>query len=128
MKRILLALLLFLSLQSIAQQQWIAQGSVWHYSYWNIMESGLYELSYNTDTVIDDKTCQKIESKQWYFNQIFPPPNPPTVTGPTLSSFFTYFLKPMLALNLCIFLRLTLAMNGPHLILQILAAIAPTLI
>lgn len=90
MKKAILALLLFLSLQSRAQQQWIAQGSVWHYSNWNIMESGLYELSYNTDTIIEGKTCQKIESKQWYFNQILPPPNPPTVTGPTLSSFFTY--------------------------------------
>jgi hypothetical protein len=91
MKRILLALLLLISLNGFSQSSWVEQGAVWHYGYWYVGGAGVRIFNYDTDTIIQGNTCQKITSVEYRFQQVLPPPAPLTVTGPyTLINRYTY--------------------------------------
>lgn len=51
-------------------QLWADIGATWHYSYWNIGEGGFIKIQYTSDTLIQNRNCQKLEVLKYRFFSI----------------------------------------------------------
>jgi hypothetical protein len=88
MKKIILAIYIFLSLECCGQV-WIEKGAVWHYDWYTIGSGGFDKIMYTGDTVIGSKTCQTLLKVRYAF---FGTPNGGIAGGlpDTLGKEFTY--------------------------------------
>ncbi len=67
MKRIfVLFILTSLTIVSIYGQNWVKNDAVWHYDYY-VTGSGFYKIEIGTDTIIQNKNCQKYLTKKYVF-------------------------------------------------------------
>ncbi len=70
MRKVILAIILLICGINLKAQVWAEQTSVWHYSYWNIGEGGFIKIEYNSDTVLLNRNCQKLEVLRYRFFSI----------------------------------------------------------
>jgi hypothetical protein len=59
--------LLSISQSAISQEEWVDDGAIWHYNFWNVGTKGYYEYMYTHDTLIDGHMCQVIEGERHAF-------------------------------------------------------------
>lgn len=68
MKKIAILLIVLISF-TVQGQIWIDEGATWHYD-WSGLLPGLDKIEYVGDTIIQDKTCQKLQISRYMFAPI----------------------------------------------------------
>jgi hypothetical protein len=67
MKKLLVLIILFTVVDKIESQTWINNGATWHYNYTAMGSTGFYKISYEKDTLIEDKKCEKLITLKYIF-------------------------------------------------------------
>ena len=48
-------------------QTWIDEGAEWHFNYFGLSYAGFIKVKYTKDTIIEGRSCQKLEQFQYRF-------------------------------------------------------------